>query len=45
MDGADVRAFGDDGLGGELAHLELGPLSSQDAYFFFFPPTNGFLAA
>ena len=26
MDGADVAAFGDDGLGGELAHLELGPL-------------------
>ena len=26
VDGADVAAFGDDGLGGELAHLELGPL-------------------
>ena len=26
MDGANVAAFGDDGLGGELAHLELRPL-------------------
>ena len=26
VDGANVAAFGDDGLGGELAHLELGPL-------------------
>jgi hypothetical protein len=26
VDGANVAAFGDDGLGGELAYLELGPL-------------------
>jgi hypothetical protein len=26
MNGANVASFGDDGLGSELAHLELGPL-------------------